>query len=389
MAEKIVEDARRLQEQIVAWRHDIHQHPELGFQEVRTAGLAADELQRLGISVRRNIGKTGVMGDIDIPGATQRILLRADMDALPVQEDSGEPFASATPGVSHLCGHDSHVAMLMGAARLLAAHRDRLKCNVRFMFQPSEEAGPGGALAMIGDGVLEGVTRAFAIHVFSAHQAGQWGLRTGPVMAAVDALKFTITGRGGHAATPEVCIDPIVAASQVVMSLQTIMSRRIRPHDAGVLSICTIHGGDAFNVIPQTVTMLGTLRSHSQAMRVRTKKLMRDILDGVQLATGCRIELEIDDSYPVLSNNGEVIEQARRLVETMFGHEKTVEVDKKFGGEDFAYVAERVPAAMVYLGVGNPQMGITAAHHNPAFRIDESVLWQGAALLAAMALDCG
>lgn len=389
MAEKIVEEARRLQEQIVLWRHDIHQHPELGFQEVRTAALAADELQKLGISVKRNIGKTGVVGDIDVPGATQRMLLRADMDALPVQEESGEPFASTTPGVSHLCGHDSHVAMLMGAARLLAAHRDRLKCNVRFMFQPSEEAGPGGALAMIGDGVLEGVTRAFAIHVFTAHQAGQWGLRTGPVMAAVDALKFTITGRGGHAATPEVCIDPIVAASQVVMSLQTIMSRRIRPHDAGVLSICTIHGGDAFNVIPQTVTMLGTLRSHSQAMRVRTKKLMRDILDGVQLATGCRIELEIDDSYPVLSNNGEVIEQARRLVQTMFGHERTVEVDKKFGGEDFAYVAERIPAAMVYLGVGNPQMGITAAHHNPAFRIDESVLWQGAALLAAMALDCG
>ena len=262
MVETIVSEARQLQDQIVAWRRDIHQHPELGFEEHRTAALAADELEGLDISVRRGVGQTGVIGDIDVPGATERILLRADMDALPVQENSGEPFSSSVAGKSHLCGHDAHVAMLMGAARLLAKYRGKLKCNVRFMFQPSEEAGPGGALAMINEGLLDGVTKAFAIHVFTAHQAGQWGLRAGPVMAAVDTICIRVTGHGGHAATPEVCIDPVVASAQVIMNLQTIMSRRIRPLDTGVLSLCTIHGGDAFNVIPETVTILEIGRAH-------------------------------------------------------------------------------------------------------------------------------
>ncbi len=389
MLELILDDAKQLQEQIVAWRRDIHQHPELGFEEHRTAALAADEMQRLGISVRRNVGRTGVVGDIDLPGSTHRILLRADMDALPVQEASGEPFASVVDGKSHLCGHDAHVAMLMGAARLLAKHRDKLKSSVRLMFQPSEEAGPGGALAMIDDGVLDGVDAAFAIHVFTACQAGKWGLRAGPVMAAVDSLKIQIVGRGGHAATPEVCIDPIVAAAQAITSLQTIMSRRIRPLDAGVLSLCTIHGGDAFNVIPEAVTILGTLRSHSEAMRNQAKKLMREILQGVETSTGTRIDLTINDSYPVLVNDAATIERTRQLVGRLFGAEQAIDVDKKFGGEDFSYIAQQVPAAMAYLGVGNAQAGITAAHHNPGFRIDESVLWQGTALAAQMALEHG
>ncbi len=383
----LAEQARELQEKIVAWRRDLHRHPELGFEEVRTAGIVADELERLGLVVRRGVGKTGVVADVEPPGATGRILLRADMDALPVQEDSGEPFASETPGKAHLCGHDSHTAMLLGTAHLLARHRDELSCSVRLMFQPSEEKGPGGAAAMIEDGVLKGVDRALAIHVFSAHESGKWGVRAGPVMAAADALSIRITGRGGHAATPELCADPVVAAAHAVTALQTVMSRRIRPHDAGVLSLCTIHGGDAFNVIPETVEITGTLRQHSESVRRRIKDLAREILDGVAASHGVQIDLDFGVGYPATTNDEETIADCRQAVEALFGAEQIKDLDKKFGSEDFSHVLEQVPGAMVYLGVGNAAKGITAPHHSPRFRIDEDVLWQGPALMAYMALS--
>lgn len=385
-AAQIVADARALQDRIVAWRRDFHMHPELGNEEVRTSGIVADELERLGIAVCRGVGTTGVIGDIDVAGAAGRILLRADMDALPVQETSGEPFASAVPGKAHLCGHDTHTAMLLGAANLLAGRRDRLKVNVRLMFQPSEERGPSGAVAMIDAGVLEGVDRAFAIHVFSAHQAGRWGLRAGPVMAAADLLRITAHGLGGHAATPEVCLDPVVASAQAIMALQTIMSRRVRPHDAGVLSLCTIHGGDAFNVIPETVEMSGTLRCHSEKTREQVKRLIREILDGVSTATGVTFDMDIGAGYPVTVNDETTIQDVRRIVDDLFGPDCVIEIDKKFGAEDFSYVLQQVPGAMVFLGVGNAGKGVTAAHHNPNFRVDEDVLWQGAAVSAEMAL---
>lgn len=384
----IAEAARAMQDKLVVWRRDIHRHPELGFEETRTAGLVADELEKLGWKVRRNVAQTGVVGDLEPRAPQGRILLRADMDALPVQETSGELFASAYPGKAHLCGHDAHVAMLLGTAHLLMRHRAGLKCAVRLMFQPCEERTPGGAPRMIEQGVLEGVDRAFAIHVFTNLKSGQWGLLAGQVMAAADALTITVRGRGGHAAAPERCADPVVAAAQAVTALQTIMSRRLRPHDAGVLSICTIHGGEAFNVIPETVTMKGTLRFHNEAARQQAKQLMKEILDGVAQAAGVRIDLTFDASYPATANDPQTIEQARRAVEELFGPGQAVEIDKEFGSEDFSYVVERVPGAMAFLGVGNAQKGATAAHHNPAFKIDEDVLWQGTALLAWMALAC-
>lgn len=387
MSASIAQEAKVLQQQIVAWRRDIHQHPELGFQEERTAGIAAGELERLGFAVRRSVAKTGVIGDLDVPNARGRILLRADMDALPVQEDSGEEFASQRPGVSHLCGHDSHVAMLLGAARLLAARRSELKSSVRLMFQPSEESPPGGAAAMIEEGLLDGVDRAFAIHVFAAHQAGMWGLRAGPAMAAADAIKITVTGRGGHAATPELCIDPVVAAAQAINNLQTIMSRRVKPHDIGVLSLCMVHGGDAFNVIPSKVEIGGTLRTHSKKVQKQVVELMGDILKGVELSCGVSIDMDFLHGYPATVNDAGVIDDTRKAVEQLFGPGHTTEIEKKFGGEDFCYVLDKVPGAMVFLGVGNAAKGITAPHHSPGFRVDEDVLWQGAALHAQMALN--
>ncbi|MBN2582249.1 MAG: amidohydrolase [Planctomycetes bacterium] len=387
MSASIAQDAYALQDQVVAWRRDFHQHPELGFQESRTSGIVADELEQLGLTVRRNVGRTGVIGDIDVPGAKGRILLRADMDALPVQEASGEPFASQTAGCAHLCGHDAHVAMLLGAANLLARHKKDLKSSVRLMFQPSEESPPGGAAAMIDEGVLDGVDRAFAIHVFTAHESGVWGLLTGPVMAAADAIRIRVTGRGGHAATPELCVDPVVAAAQVITSLQTIMSRRIKPHDIGVLSLCMVHGGNAFNVIPDTVDLGGTLRTHSEKTKNRVVKLMRDILSGIETSYGVTIDMQFTHGYGAVINDATVIADTQTAVEHLFGPGHVTEVEKKFGGEDFCFLLDRVPGAMVFLGVGNVAKGITAAHHNPQFRIDEDVLWQGAALYTQMALN--
>lgn len=389
---QLLERARALQDRIVAWRRDFHQHPELGFEETRTAGIVADELERLGIATRRGVGGksgTGVVGDIDVPGASKRILWRADMDALPVREASGEPFSSVNDGKAHLCGHDSHTAMLLGAATLLAELRDELPCSVRLMFQPSEERGPSGARAMIEDGVLDGVDRAMAVHVFTALRSGRWGLVEGPAMAAADVLSIRIVGRGGHAATPEVCIDPIVAAAQAVMNLQTIMSRRIRPHDCGVLSICQVHGGDAFNVIPDVVELTGTLRTHSEKARGQVHRAIEDILRGVEAATGATVELRIDAAYPATVNDAGVIDESRRKVVELFGDEALETIPKKFGSEDFSLVLEKVPGAMLFLGVGNAAKGITAAHHNPGFRIDEEVLWQGTAMEAATVLAYG
>ena len=386
MSGTILDEARALQDQVVTWRRDFHQHPELGFEEVRTSAIVAQELERLGLKVSRNVARTGVLADLVVPGSKGCLLLRADMDALPVQESSDEPFVSVNRGVSHLCGHDSHVAMLLGAARLLVAHRGELRSSVRFMFQPSEEKGPGGAIEMIKEGCLEGVDRAFAIHVFASLEAGLWGLRIGPVMAAVDAIRIVIHGRGGHAATPEVCVDPVVGAAEAIMALHTIMSRRISPLEAGVLSLCTVHGGDAFNVIPETVEILGTLRSHSPAMRHRVKKAVEEILRGIELTAGVKTELEFQDSYPPTVNDAAFIEELRRHIGELFGPEQAVDIEKKFGGEDFSYVLEKVPGAMIFLGVGNARKGISAPHHNPSFRIDEEVLWQGPALLARVAL---
>lgn len=386
MNKAILDEARVLSPRIIAWRRDFHQHPELGFEEKRTAGIVAAELERLGYKVRRGVGTTGVIADLDVPGSPGRMLLRADMDALPVQEATDDEFASVVPGVAHLCGHDAHVAMLLGAANLLAAHRKDLQSSVRLMFQPAEERPMGGATAMMAEGVLEGVDRAVAIHVFTAHEAGTWGLLAGPVMAAVDRLTIVIHGRGGHAATPELCVDPVVAAAQAIMNLQTIMSRRIKPLDAGVLSLCSIHGGEAFNVIPETVTIVGTLRAHSQAMRDRTKRYAREILSGIELGTGTRIELTFDDSYPVTVNNPQVIDDARRAVTELFGAATLVPQEKKFGGEDFSFLLEKVPGAMLFLGVGNVKKGASVSHHHPGFKIDEEVLWQGAALEAHLAL---
>ena len=386
MEKDILKEAKALQEKVVAWRRDFHAHPEIGFHEERTPRIVAEELDRIGYRVRRGVGKFGVTGDLDVPGAKGRVLLRADMDALPLPDLTGDPFASQNPGVCHACGHDAHTAMLLGAAELLMARKKDLKTSVRLMFQHAEEANPGGAVGMVEDGCVEGVDAAFALHVATFYDSGKWALRPGPMLASVDRVTITVKGKGGHAADPDRAIDPMVISAQLILALQTVMSRRIRPHDVGVLSLCAVHGGTVFNIIPDSITLLGTIRTHSQAVRDKVKTLIHEICEGVARANGGAVDIVLDGSYPATINDPAMTEYLRSTAGALFGAATLVEMEKEFGGEDFSYVLEKVPGALVFLGCRNEEKKSTVPHHNSMFRIDEDVLWEGVAMYAALAL---
>ncbi|HIA28561.1 MAG TPA: amidohydrolase [Planctomycetes bacterium] len=370
--------------EVIALQRDIHQHPEIGFDTVRTAALAAEAMRSAGIDVREGIGKTGVVGDIEVPGATRRIALRADMDALPMDEDSNLPHKSSIPGAAHMCGHDAHTAMLTGAARALASVRDRLPCSVRFIFQPNEEAIPGGATAMIADGCLEGVDRIFGMHVWPVFDTGHIGILEGPVMAQPDVFRIVIGGVGGHAAAPHVVIDPIVCAAQVVSAAQSIVSRNIDPQEACVLSFTQFHGGTADNVISEKVELRGTIRSFVPEVGATACQRLEEIATSVAKGHGCTAEVEFTEGYPVTFNDPEACAEARRTISAV-----TPITDEAFpvlGGEDFAYYGQVIPAAFLFLGNRDASKGIVHYCHHPRFQVDDAAMPIGVRSWVALAL---
>lgn len=381
----LLEQAQALQERMVAWRRDIHMHPELGFEEVRTAGLVADELRALGLEVQTGVGKTGVVAYIG-DGAPV-IGIRADMDALPIHEETDLPFASQTPGKMHACGHDSHTAMLLGAAHLLVNMPDRPAGQFRLLFQPSEEMqdgeGKSGAVRMIEDSALDGVDRTVALHVASTLPTGKIEILGGHVMAAVDTLLATIHGEGCHGASPHEGIDPIFIAAQVINALHGIRARRIKPIDPAVISIGSIHAGNADNVIPRDVKITGTIRSFSQEVR---EQLHRDIeaAFGVARALGGDYSLRIRPGYPATYNDPTVAEMIRVAAVDLFGEEQLHPGEPSMGAEDFSYMTARAPGAMFMLGAKRDD--VNRPHHSPIFDIDESVMPTGAALLVESAV---
>ncbi len=380
--------AEALKPQLVAWRRRLHQYPELSFEERETSAMVAGVLRELGLQVRRGIGGTGVVGVLAGAGEGPGVALRADMDALPLQEDTGEEFASRYPGRMHGCGHDAHMTVVLGAAALLAERRRELPGPVVFIFQPGEELPPGGASRMLAAGVLEDppVKAAFGLHVTAYLPVGTVGVRSGAIMASADNFTIKIKGRTSHGASPHLGADAIVAAAQAVLALQTIVSRHLDPVQPAVLTVGTINGGDKENIVAGEVTLTGTTRALNNVMRQQLEKGMRQVLAGVAAASGTEIDLDYLWGYPPLINNAGLTELFRRVAGEILGPDKVLELaNPSMGAEDFARYAEKVPAVYFNLGAAIPGAEPNPWHH-PRFNINEDCLPAGAALLAALAL---
>jgi amidohydrolase len=368
---------------LVEWRRDFHRHPETAFQEHRTSSVVRAFLEATGIEVRA-CGGTGLRGVLrgGRPGRT--VALRADMDALPVAEIAEHDFPSHNPGVMHACGHDGHMAILMGAARILAARRETLEGNVVFLFQPSEENPPGGAPLMVQEGALEGVDAIFGLHLWQPLPSGVVGIRAGAMMAQADEFEVTVQGRGGHASQPQLTVDPVVVASQIVVAAQTIVSRFTDPVEAAVVSFTTIHGGRIHNIIPDSVTMTGTVRTFEPAIQRAVKQRLGEVCEVTCRLFGATGDFRYTDGYPPLVNDAASIDLVGRVAAREFGAERCRTIAPVMGGEDFAYYLQHVPGAFVMLGIGDNR---PYPHHNARFDIDENVLPIGVRLMTAVALE--
>jgi amidohydrolase len=361
-------------DRLVATRRDLHRHPELAFEERRTAGVVAARLASIGLTPRTGVAQTGVLADAGAGRA--RLMLRADMDALPLEEATGAPYASEETGRMHACGHDGHVAIALAvAARLAAVQPD---APVRFLFQPAEE-GRGGAQACADDGALEGVGAALGLHLWSPLPVGTVGVNRGALMAAVDEFTIDIEGRGGHGASPHEAADPVLAAARVVEALQSVVSREISPLDAAVVTVASIHGGTAFNIIPDAVRLTGTARSFTESTRRALPQKIERIVMGTAAASGVTARLRYERINGATVNDPAmadcVIEAARRLL-----GEENVETDTRtLGGEDMSVYLERVPGCFFFVGCARE--GPVRPHHSPVFDLDERALAIGVAVL--------
>lgn len=358
--------------EIVDIRRDFHRHPELAFEEFRTSARVAEYLANLGLNPVTGIAQTGISALIEGEREGPTLLLRADMDALPIQEESGLDFASTVEGKMHACGHDFHTAILMGTARLLQARRQQLRGRVKLVFQPAEE-GPGGALPMVEAGILENpeVDYAVGLHLWSTFPCGQVAVTPGPVMAAADTFRVVLHGRGGHAAYPHECADPITAAAALIGSLQTIISRRTNPFDTAVLSVTRIEGGSADNVIPERVEFSGTVRSFQPEIRDQLVQQMEQMIRNLAQAYGVESEFLFRQGYPPLVNHPLPCSWVQRSAESL-GLPQVPQAT--MGGEDMAYYLQRVPGAFFFLGAGMPEEHQIYPHHHPKFQLDERAL---------------
>lgn len=374
MKPNISTETQSLVPELVAVRRDIHRHPEQGFQETRTAALIEKKLKGWGVETKR-VCKTGVVGLIRGARPGRTLLIRADMDGLPVREENAVPYRSRNEGVMHACGHDGHVAIGLMAARLLAKSRSALAGNVKFMFQPAEE-GPGGARPMIEAGILEKprVDLAFALHMWNDLRVGQIGVRSGPVFSSADEWKITVHGRGGHGAAPHQTIDPVVIASHVVLALQSIVSRKVDPVKSAVVTVGQIQGGNRFNIIPDSAFLVGTVRALEERVRLQVKREITRIASGVAASFGARAEVDYRDGYPVTVNDPEATALVRAAATAVVGKAGAVEQDVTLGAEDMAYVLREVPGCYFMLGSSNAAKGLHHPHHSPRFDFDEASL---------------
>jgi IAA-amino acid hydrolase len=390
---EIMERATALKDQITTWRQTIHKQPELSYTEVQTARLVQSVLNDLGIEAETGVAKTGVVGRIEASLAGgQTVGLRADMDALPIQEENGSEFDSERPGLMHACGHDAHTAMLLGAATILKGFADegRLPGSVRLLFQPSEEnrddENLSGGERMVREGVMDEIDAVFGLHVDSKSLAGKVGTRPGGFLAAGDSVKVVIRGTGGHGAAPHLANDPLVLAAHFLLAVQNIVSRRLDPLESGVVSLTTIHGGTAINVIPETVTIAGTMRSLTPETRQLLEDEMRRACKVVE-ALGGEVDLEIVKYYPATVNDVGATKIAVEGLRKLLGEDQVHEPKPVMGGEDFSYMLRQKPGCFMVLGVRGADWDQQYPVHTSTFRVDESALPIGTAALVASAVE--
>ena len=374
----IKKEIQKISEHIYSYRRDFHQYPELSFQEYRTAETISKHLESFGIEHRTGVGKTGVVGEI-VFGDGPTIALRADMDALPIQEVGDLKYKSKNEGVMHACGHDGHMAILLGAANALSKNKKLKKGKVRFIFQPAEE-GAGGARYMIKDGCLDQVDEIYGLHLWNYQPVGEIGVKNGPIMAAADMFDIIIKGKGGHGATPQGTVDAIIVASNLITMLQTIVSRNTNPLDNTVVTIGEINGGQNFNVIADEVRLTGTTRAYTENNRNMIKKRMQDIIDGVSKSFGAEIVLKYKEGYPPTVNHEDptklILEASSMVVGKGAGYPYL-----SMGGEDFSYYLQKVPGCFFFVGSAPDKNNILSTpHHCSHFDIDERSLLIGASV---------
>ncbi len=388
--ETIKAEAEELYPKLVAWRRDFHMHPELGFQEVRTAGVVADHLRELGLEVSTGVGKTGVVALVEgegIPEDAPTVLLRFDMDALPIQEENDVPYRSQHPGVMHACGHDGHTAIGMGVAELLARRREEIPGRVKLVFQPAEE-GLGGALSMIADGALENPrpSAAFGLHLWSQLPLNQVVAQPGPLWAAADKFVLRVMGKGGHGAMPHETIDATLVASQIVVALQSIVARNVDPVATAVVTVGSFHSGTVGNVIAERADLEGTVRSFDPEVQALLHRRIDEIAQGVAQAFGAQAEFQVLGGVPATINSEEGAALMQQVARRIVDPEQVVQIPPMMVGEDMSEFLNRAPGCFILVGASDPEKGWHSPHHSPTFDFDERMLPTGVALLASAAL---
>jgi amidohydrolase len=373
-------------QELVRWRRHVHSHPELSWQELQTTQYIIDELTGLGINSIEKPLNTGLVATIE-NGKGKTIALRADIDALPIAEQNTCEYKSQNDGIMHACGHDVHTTCLLGAAKYLVENKDKWRGTIKLIFQPSEEKQPSGAEAMIKAGVLKSVESIIGLHVTPELEVGKLGFRKGPFMASADEIYMTVIGKGGHGASPHLCIDPIVLSAHIILALQNLVSRYADPKTPTVLTFGDIHGHGATNIIPEKVELKGTLRTFDEKWRKEAQQKIKDIAQGIARSFGGDCLVDIPEGVPFVNNDSSLTDTISNLAKKMLGAENVVEMPIRMGAEDFSFYGHHCAASFFRLGTGNAEKGTTITVHNPKFDIDEDALVIGSSAMAEMAME--
>jgi amidohydrolase len=383
MLEELRKETESLVPRLIQWRRGFHRRPEVAFKEFQTSAFLREHFEKLGMPVKPLAG-TGFRAELAGRPGGKTVALRSDIDALPLQEEGDKEYVSLNPGAAHACAHDGHMAVLMGVAELLSKRREQFRGRVVFIFQPAEELPPGGAKAMIEEGALEGVDAIFGLHFWQPLPTGLIGVVKGPMMAQSDNFRITVKGKGGHGSMPHQTVDPILVASHLVVSLQSIVSRNVDPLTSAVLSFGTVEGGTVYNIIPGQVKLSGTVRTFDPPLQALIERRLREISEGVSKSFGAEAAVEYEIGYPPLVNDPASVDFVLDVVKRILGEERIKPIAPVMGGEDFAYYLQKIPGAFLFFGAGD---GTRFPHHHPGFDFDEKALPQAVLLMTSLAIE--